>query len=585
VTGRIPQNFIDDLIERADIGEIIGSRIQLKPQGREFKAPCPFHSEKTPSFTVSPQKGFYHCFGCGAHGTALGFLMEFDQLEFPEAVEELAQMLGLEVPREEQGPKRTPVSPIFEVLSEAARLYRRGLKEHPRAIEYLKGRGLDGETVQAFGIGYAPPGWDYLLRHVDDNEEQHRHLLTAGLIAERDSGGYYDRFRERIVFPIRDSRGRTIGFGGRIIGDDEPKYLNSPETPVFHKGRELYGLYEARQASRKLERILVVEGYMDVVSLAGKGIHNVVGTLGTATTPEHLRRLFRATQEVIFCFDGDRAGREAAWRALQTSLPEMRDGRQVRFLFLPDGEDPDSIVQSEGANGMRGRLENTTPLSDYLLSELKAQTDTDSIDGRARLAELARPLLGTIPRGVYKELLMNRLAEEISMDRDKLTDLLAIDEGEIGRAIRPAERGRAAGRGPGRRSLVRQAIQLILNHPSVGANLRPPDQLSAVRQRGVPLLVELLEITAQRPEISAAGLLERFRDRPELQHLEALLAEESIVAEQGAATELADSLARIVVSGEQQRLEELVAAANERPLNDEEKDEFRRLRRSDTGPS
>ena len=389
MSGRIPQDFIDDLIERADIAEVIGSRIQLKKHGREFKAPCPFHSEKTPSFTVSPQKGFYHCFGCGAHGTALGFLMEFDRLEFPEAVEELAHMLGLEVPRQEQVEKRTPVSPVYEALTEAARLYRQALKTHPAAVEYLKSRGLTGETVRAFGIGYAPPGWDYLLRHLADNEDKHRHFLSAGLIAERDSGGYYDRLRDRVVFPIRDSRGRTVGFGGRTMGNDEPKYLNSPETPVFHKGRELYGLYEARQRERKLRRILVVEGYMDVVSLAGHGIFDVVGTLGTATTPEHLRRLLRATEEVTFCFDGDRAGRDAAWRALLTSLPEMREGRQVRFLFLPDGEDPDSIVRTEGAERLIKRMDNTLPLSDYLFRELKAQTDTDSMDGRARLAELA----------------------------------------------------------------------------------------------------------------------------------------------------------------------------------------------------
>jgi DNA primase len=584
VAGRIPQDFIDDLIERADIGEIVGSRIQLKKHGREFKAPCPFHSEKTPSFTVSPQKGFYHCFGCGAHGTAIGFLMEYDRLEFPEAIEELAQILGVDVPREDQGLQRAPVSPVFDVLNEAARLYRQALKENPPAIDYLKARGLDGEIVQAFGIGYAPPGWDYLLRQIDDDEDKHRRMLAAGLIAERDSGGYYDRFRERIVFPIRDSRGRTIGFGGRIIGDEEPKYLNSPETPVFHKGRELYGLYEARQANRKLERILVVEGYMDVVSLACNGIHNVVGTLGTATTPEHLRRLFRATQEVIFCFDGDRAGREAAWRALQISLPEMRDGRQVRFLFLLDGEDPDSVVRSEGAEGLRGRLKKTVPLSDYLLGELSTQSDTNSIDGRARLAELARPLLGTMPEGVYKELLTDRLAEVVGMGPDKLADLLANRGRETRQALR-ADRGQTFGSTRGRRTLARQAIQLILNYPSVRANIIPPDQLAEVRQRGVPLLVELLEITAQRPDIKAAGLIERFRDRPEGPHLEALLAEEIIVDETGAEAELADSLKRIVESAERQRLEELVATANERALNDEEKDEFRKLRRGGVGPA
>jgi len=416
VAGRIPQDFIDELVQRADIVEIIGSRVQLKKAGREYKAPCPFHNEKTPSFTVSPAKGFYHCFGCGVHGTALGFLMEFDRLEFPEAVEELAQSLGLEVPRDEKAEQRAPLTPIYDVLTRAADIYRRTLKDHPAAIDYLKSRGLSGETVAAFGVGYAPGGWDFMLQQFDDREETRRNLKSAGLIAERDNGGYYDRFRDRVIFPIRDSRGRTVGFGGRVMGDGEPKYLNSPETPAFHKGRELYGFFEARRANRQLERVLVVEGYMDVISLAQQGIDNAVATLGTATTPEHLRRLFRATSEIVFCFDGDRAGREAAWRALQTSLPEMRDGRQLRFLFLPDGEDPDSLVQQEGAAAFSARLAATLPLSDYLFRELESQTDTQSMDGRARLAELARPLIETLPQGVYRELLTERLRPKSASD-------------------------------------------------------------------------------------------------------------------------------------------------------------------------
>jgi len=579
LAGRIPQDFIDDLVARADIAEVIGSRLQLKKHGREYKACCPFHSEKTPSFTVSSQKGFYHCFGCGTHGTALGFLMEFDRLEFPDAVEELAQMLGLEVPRDERTEQRAPVTPIYDVLAEAAQLYRKALKQHPAAVEYLKARGLDAETVQRFGIGYAPGGWDYLLRHFGDKDKVQRQLMAAGLVAERDRGGYYDRFRDRIVFPIRDSRGRVIGFGGRVIGDGEPKYLNSPETSAFHKGRELYGLYEARHARRKLQRILVVEGYMDVVSLACYGVDDAVGTLGTATTPEHLRRLFRATQEITFCFDGDRAGRDAAWRALQTSLPEMREGRQVRFLFLAEDEDPDSVVRREGAEKFGKRLEHTLPLSDYLLRELKEQTDMASMDGRARLAELALPLLKQLPDGVYKELLMDRLADEIGMGRDTLTTLLSTDTPAARRRTGPQSRpNRVSSTRP---SLVRQAIKLTLNYPSICAGLTLPDRLVEVRRRGVPLLLELLEITKQRPDISSAGLLEKFRDRSEGPHLVALMTEEILVGEGAAATELADSLARIVDEAQHHRLEELVELANERSLNAAELDELRNLRRDD----
>ena len=301
----------------------------------------------------------------------------------------------------------------------------------------MKSRGLDGETVKTFGVGFAPDSWDFLLRRFGETDEMHRALKSAGLIVQRDNGGYYDRFRDRIMFPIRDSRGRVIGFGGRIIGDGEPKYLNSPETPAFHKGRELYGLYEARQAQRKLDRILVVEGYMDVASLACHGIHNAVGTLGTATTPEHLRRLFRVSAEIVFCFDGDRAGRAAAWRALQTSLPEMRDGRQVRFMFLPDGEDPGftGAQRRQGRHSNR-RLKTTVTLSDYLLQELEAQTDTDSMDGRARLAELARPMLEQLPPGIFRELLADRLADKVGISRNKLTAALSGGRPDAGREKR-----------------------------------------------------------------------------------------------------------------------------------------------------
>jgi len=581
VAGRIPQAFIDDLIQRADIVEIIGARVQLKKAGREFKSPCPFHNEKTPSFTVSPQKGFYHCFGCGAHGTALGFLMEFDRLEFPEAVEELAQLLGLEVPRDEAAERRTPVAPVFDVLTRAADAYRRALKQHPEAIEYLQARGLSGATVAAFGIGYAPAGWDYMLRQFDERDETRRNLKSAGLIAERDNGGYYDRFRGRVMFPIRDSRGRVVGFGGRVIGDDEPKYLNSPETPTFHKGRELYGLFEARRANRTLSRILVVEGYMDVVSLAQQGIDNSVATLGTATTPEHLRRLFRATQEVVFCFDGDRAGREAAWRALQTSLPEMREGRQVRFLFLPEGEDPDSLVQSEGADAFTSRLERTSPLSDYLFSELSAQTDIESIDGRARLAELARPLIATLPHGVYRELLTERLAREVGLGRDKL-DTMMSGESRMPPDRRPRARAQTARRA-GRPSLVRQAIQVLLNYPRACAQVTPPEGLAGLSQRGVGLLAELLAIVGGQPDLTPAGMIERFRDRPEGPHLQTLLAEEMLISEDGAAAQLIDNLEQIVNSEVEKRLGELIAKADADGLTDAEKEELRGLRQANAG--
>jgi len=334
MAGPIPQDFIDQLLARVDIVDVVGSRVPLKKAGREFTACCPFHTEKTPSFTVSPVKQFYHCFGCGEHGTAIGFLMAYDRMTFPEAVEELARQVGLEVPHEERPERRGPdPQPLYDVLERAAQHYQQQLRRHPeaqRAIQYLKGRGLSGETAAAFGLGYAPPGWDNLLGAHGTDAEAVKRLDLAGLLAEGSGGKRYDRFRDRIMFPIRDARGRVIGFGGRVLGDAKPKYLNSPETPVFHKGRELYGLYEARRVPGAIERLLVVEGYMDVIALAQHGIGNAVATLGTATTTEHLERIFKTAPEVVFCFDGDRAGREAAWKALNAALPQLREGREAR---------------------------------------------------------------------------------------------------------------------------------------------------------------------------------------------------------------------------------------------------------------
>ncbi|HLB83402.1 MAG TPA: DNA primase, partial [Steroidobacteraceae bacterium] len=426
MAGRIPQHFVDELVARTDIIEVIGGRVQLKRAGREYKACCPFHDEKTPSFTVSPDKQFYHCFGCGAHGTALGFVMEYDHLGFVEAVEELAARAGLEVPREGGDTAPRPNEDLYVALERAALFFRQSLSGEPRAREYLAGRGLTSDSLTRFGIGYAPPGWSALLDRYGTTPEERQTLARAGLVIERTDGGtgQYDRFRDRVMFPIRDVRGRTIGFGGRVLDKGEPKYLNSPETELFHKGRELYGLYEARQATRNLARLLVVEGYMDVVRLHQAGITHAVATLGTATTPEHLQRIFRLVGEVVFCFDGDRAGRAAAWRALENAVSEVKQGRQLRFLFLPDGHDPDTLVGEEGAQAFETRIGAAVPLADYLIGELASRCDVASVDGRARLVELARPLIQRIPSDVYRELLLTQLASVVGMPAARLTQLL-----------------------------------------------------------------------------------------------------------------------------------------------------------------
>jgi DNA primase len=581
MTGRIPQHFIDELMQRADIVELIGARVPLKKAGREYKACCPFHGEKTPSFTVSPTKGFYHCFGCGAHGTALGFLMEYDRLEFVDAVEQLASHLGLDVPREQDGPREAPLAPLYDALARAATFFESALRKSDAAVDYLRGRGLTGETAATFRIGYAPAGWDALLSSFPDTEAEREKLLAAGLVAVRDSGGHYDRFRDRIMFPIRDSRGRVCGFGGRVLGQGEPKYLNSPETAVFHKGQELYGLYEAKQAERKLARLLVVEGYMDVVSLAQHGVRDVVATLGTATTGEHVRRLFRVVPELVYCFDGDRAGRAAAWRALQVSLPEIRDGRQIRFLFLPDGEDPDSLVRREGAAAFNQRLGGGLPLSDYLLEELQRQAGSDSLDGRARLAELAKPLVQAIPPGVYRELLTERLAATVGLPRARLASALGQageDPGVPRRAPVPPRARTVPG---GRPSLVRQAITHLVNYPQLGATTPVPAGLAAVQQRGASLLNELLELTRTHPGLSPGALVERFRGRPEGPHLEEILTLPQALGPEAAGRELADSLDRLVAADRQERMGALFAKGEQ--LTPAEKDELRRLQR-DPGP-
>ncbi len=482
---------------------MIGSRVQLKKAGREFKACCPFHNEKTASFWVSPEKQFYHCFGCGAHGTVLRFLMEHDRMAFPEAVEELAGRLGLEVPREagSGAPAERDSEKLYDLMSRVAKFYAETLSREPRAQEYLTRRGLTADTIAQFGIGYAPDSWNSVLKRFGTGEAERRALADLGLIIERDaaraSAGtmregdrHYDRFRDRVMFPIRDARGRVIAFGGRVIDRGEPKYLNSPETVLFHKGRELYALYETRRSRSNLERLLVVEGYMDAVRLHQSGIPYAVATLGTATTPEHFRRIFRLVREVVFAFDGDRAGRAAAWRALQHALPEAREGREIRFLFLPEGHDPDSLVGEEGREAFERRLESTLPLSEYLVKELSEQTDLSHADGRARFAESVRPLIAKVPEGVFRELLTARVAAVVGLAAERLQELWAATNPPPARAP-PAEPEKPRVRvSAGRGSLVRQAIARLVRFPAIAGAISAAERagLNTCEEPGIDLL-------------------------------------------------------------------------------------------------
>jgi len=571
MAGLIPQNFIDELLSRVDIVEVINQRVPLKKAGREYQACCPFHSEKTPSFTVSPSKQFYHCFGCGAHGSALTFLMEYDRLSFPEAIEELATQMGMEVPREaafEQGPDHRP---IYELLDQVADWYAEQLRSHaeaPRAIAYLKQRGLSGEVAATFRLGFAPPGWDNVLKRFGGDDSKLQLLRDAGLISEPE-GKCYDRLRERIIFPIRDGRGRVIGFGGRLLGDGKPKYLNSPETPVFHKGRELYGLYEARQTHKQLDKVLVVEGYMDVVALAQFDIRNAVATLGTATTAEHLNKLYRASNEVVFCFDGDRAGRDAAWKALQTALPLMKDGRQARFLFLPEGEDPDTLVRKIGAQAFRDELQHAQPLSEFFFAKLESQVDTDSIDGLARLAELAKPLLAQLPAGTFRAMMEQALHNRIGLKVDVPAAATPAPAG------RPVQKPRA--QQPGSMPPVRRAVALLLQHPQAAA-AELPEGWQQIDLPGMDVLASLIEQARANPQANSATLVESAGDAS-LRNFLAQLAIADIAVQDDAAEQLAGIVASLLRQQQRAQREQLLEKSSPSSMTEEEKQRLRELYR------
>jgi DNA primase len=601
MAGRIPQPFIDEVVARSDIVEIIGASVALKKSGREYKACCPFHNEKSPSFWVSPEKQFYHCFGCGAHGTVVGFLMQYEKLGFLDAIADLAQRAGLELPREAQAAHEPGGIDLYQVMANASRFFEQNAKDSERAQGYLAKRSIDAPTCANFALGYAPDSWNALLNRFGGSEEERRRLLQAGLIIERDaragqSAGFYDRFRDRLMFPIRDARGRVLGFGGRVIDQGDPKYLNSPETPLFHKGRELYGIYEARQARSDFKRLLIVEGYMDVVRLHQAGITYALATLGTATTQEHLNKIFRLTSELVFCFDGDAAGLKAAWRALENALPLARDGRELKFMFLPAGHDPDTLIAAEGAKGFEEHMRRAVPLSEYLVRQLMEQVDLEHVDGRAKLAALAAPLFKRMPDGVYRELLLDRLAGEIRMPAAKLKEHLGAAGREpasgAGRAPQrtqtPAEptQARRSRMSAGRGSMLSQAIALVLHHPSSARAVSGWSELGGCDLPGLSVLLELLEQAAGMERPSTAMLLERWRDRPEYGRLAELATAPAMVGASGAAAqELQMAIQKLKDSlGPGRRVDELLRKAEEVGLNYDEKAELSLLLKAKSPP-
>ncbi|WP_140909516.1 DNA primase [Cognatiluteimonas lumbrici] len=574
--ARIPDAFIDDLLARTDIVEIVNARVPLKRQGKEYAARCPFHDERSASFTVSPAKQFYHCFGCGAHGTAISFLMNYDRLEFLDAVDELAKRVGMEVPRDtQQRNQDSGTRDLYAAMEAAAQFFRRQLAASDKARAYVAGRDISPEIVERYGIGYAPDGYGALRDALGTDQRRMQLLERGGMFSKNDKGAVYDKFRDRLMFPIHDRRGRTIAFGGRVIDTpsesraSSPKYLNSPETPLFHKGRELYGLWQAKQANAKLERLVVVEGYMDVVALAQFGVTQAVATLGTATTPDHAELLFRNAPDVYFCFDGDRAGRAAAWKALESVLPRMREGRQAFFLFLPDGEDPDTIVRQEGAGGFDARLRDATPLSEFFYAQMQADVNLGTLDGKARLAERCKPYLAQIPDGAFGDLMKQRLTELTGLGARASTPETHV----------PAHRVHRGGRGAPapRRSLVRGAIALLLQHPQLALALEPPYTFAALRQPGVPLLAELVALVRERPDIRTGGILEHFGEREEAAALQKL-AMQSIPGEEAAwQHEFRDAMAQLERQTWQQRIDELQEKQRASGLDPRDKEELRAL--------
>lgn len=577
MAGHIPRSFIDDLLARLDIVDIIDARVKLKKKGKNYGACCPFHNEKTPSFSVSQEKQFYHCFGCGAHGNAIDFMMEFERLEFVEAIEELASYLGLDVPREQRsggggqfnsGPQASSSEKrsLYDLMGSIAQFYRNQLKQPSSkvAIEYLKDRGLSGEIVQKFGIGYVAGEWDLVRKNFGQNKDNQDMLVTGGMLIENDKGNRYDRFRGRIMFPIRDRRGRVIGFGGRVLGEGTPKYLNSPETPIFHKGKELYGLYEVLQAHREPAQILVVEGYMDVVALAQYGVDYSVASLGTSTTGDHIQMLFRQTNTVVCCYDGDRAGKEAAWRALENALQFLKTGNTLKFLFLPDGEDPDSYVRKYGKAAFEQQIEQATPLSSYLFDNLIElhQINLGNNEGKSALRAYASALIDKIPDPYFQELLEKLLDERTGFDnrlrqpRKKISETRPQPHKEI------------------KRTPMREVIALLIQNPSYAQMV--PD-LSSVRDLSIPglsLFADVLDKCQAHPHINTGQLLEHWRNSQNEALLSRLASWDIPLDEDNQEEIFLDSLDKIIAQCVEKQIENLQAKARSVGLSAEEKREL-----------
>lgn len=568
----IPRDFIELLLARIDIVDLINTQIPLrKKSGSNYFARCPFHNEKSASFSVSQPKQFYYCFGCGAHGNVIDFMMQHDRLSFPEAIEALARTAGMEVPQSATNvPKKDDSLPaLFDLVTDVTTYYYDQMRKSTRAIDYLKNRGISGKIAQQFSIGYAPTGWSHVLDQFGKSEADKKKLFDTGLIIKKSEGGYYDRFRDRIIFPIHDYRGRIIGFGGRIIDQGEPKYLNSPETPLFQKGHELYGLHQALKVNRKLDRVLIVEGYMDVIALFQHDITYAVATLGTATTQHHLQRLFRYTSEIVFCFDGDEAGRTAAWRALQVIFPVMHDSLQVRFLFLPDGEDPDSLVRKEGKPAFEKRLDSALSLSAFFFQTLSKQSDMNTIEGRARFASQALGFMKQLPAGLFQGMLAEELSKRARIEVNEIKQQLKLPADNQPTVTTPAANAPQEAAKIKLPAPMRLALALLIQYPQLGTLIKEPLPKNDVP--GFTFFTQLLEIIQKSPHLTMGGLLEHWRGQKEETFIAKLAHWEHMIPETGIQNEFLGALRQLTALGFDDEINRLLAKATQEGLTDQEK--------------
>ena len=574
----IPQDFIDDLVQRIDIIEVISNRIEIKKAGREYKGLCPFHTEKTPSFTVSQEKGFYHCFGCGAHGTALGFLMDYENQTFIEAIEELSKIAGVEIPKTKQDrAKNKKNKSLQELTAEIMGQFIQNLSKSEKAIAYLKNRNIDGKTAKKFSIGFANDSWDDILKKFGTSDKSIKKLLDCGLIIKKDDSGYYDRFRNRIMFPIRDNKGNVLGFGGRIIDDGEPKYLNSPETQLFKKGQLLYGMFESKEALRSSSEAIIVEGYTDVIALSMNGFGNALATLGTATTDTHIKNVFRFANKITFCFDGDRAGKDAAWKACEICLPNLTAKKEVGFLILPDNQDPDQIIASSGPQLLKKLLDDALPLSDFLIQTIKKEFAVNTINGRAMAAEKSMSLVNKIPGGIYKDLMIEKIASELKMKVSQLKNIRTQARmGNIQRKSSPLKE-KDYRRRP---SLIRQAIKILIHYPDLAKNINLEKTFHFIDDKGIKVFDEILNFIQSRESIKSATISEHFQDKNIRVQLKKMIAEPLLISEQEATNELNEIVTRLYEKNQNAEFKALVNKAKENELSQTERDRFLELTKS-----